>query len=162
MRESCRLVVGLIVAILMAGGPSLFAQTKAPAAAKGKGRVIEMTGNDQMKYNVTAITAKPGEVLTVRLTTIGKIPKFAMAHNFVLLTKGSDPKAFADKAIGAKATEYIPAELKKQIIAQTGMAGPGETVEVTFKAPTAAGKYDYLCSFPGHFAAGMKGVLTVG
>jgi azurin len=147
----------------VAGGPSLFAQAKAPAAAAaGKGRVVEITGNDQMQYNVTAIKAKPGEVLTVRLKTIGKIPKFAMAHNFVLLTKGSDPKAFADKAISAKASEYIPAELKKQIIAHTGMAGPGETVEVTFKAPTAAGKYDYLCSFPGHFAAGMKGVLTVG
>ena len=159
MRRPVQLIVGVILAGLVAGGPSLFAQAKAPAA---KGRVIEMTGNDQMQYNVTAVKAKPGEVLTVRLTTIGKIPKFAMAHNFVLLTKGSDPKAFADKAISAKASEYIPAELKKQIIAHTGMAGPGETVEVTFKAPTAAGKYDYLCSFPGHFAAGMKGVLTVG
>ena len=159
MRRPVQLIVGAVLAALVAGGPSLFAQAKAPAA---KGRVIEMTGNDQMQYNVTAIKAKPGEVLTVRLTTIGKIPKFAMAHNFVLLTKGSDPKAFADKAISAKASEYIPAELKKQIIANTGMAGPGETVEVTFKAPTAAGKYDYLCSFPGHFAAGMKGVLTVG
>ena len=161
MRRSVQLIVGILVAGLVAGGPSLFAQAKAPAA-KAKGRVIEMTGNDQMQYNVKAIAAKPGEVLTVRLTTIGKIPKFAMAHNFVLLTKGADPKAFADKAISAKATEYIPAELKKQIIANTGMAGPGETVEVTFKAPTVAGKYDYLCSFPGHFAAGMKGVLTVG
>ena len=27
----------------------------------------------------------------------------------------------------------------------------------TFKAPAKAGVYPYLCTFPGHFAAGMKG-----
>ena len=41
------------------------------------------------------------------------------------------------------------------------VAGAGETVEVTFKVPAAAGDYTYLCSFPGHFQAGMKGTLTV-
>jgi azurin len=46
------------------------------------------------------------------------------------------------------------------VIAHTGLVGPGETVEVTFKAP-AAGTYTFLCSFPGHFAAGMKGTLVV-
>jgi len=25
----------------------------------------------------------------------------------------------------------------------------------------AAGRYDFLCTFPGHFAVGMKGVLVV-
>ena len=36
----------------------------------------------------------------------------------------------------------------------------GETVDVSFKAP-AAGTYPYICSFPGHLAAGMKGSLVV-
>jgi uncharacterized cupredoxin-like copper-binding protein len=40
------------------------------------------------------------------------------------------------------------------------MTGPNDTVEVTFKAP-AAGSYTFLCSFPGHFAAGMTGKLEV-
>ena len=35
------------------------------------------------------------------------------------------------------------------------------TVEVTFDAPTEPGEYVYLCSFPGHYAAGMKGLLVV-
>jgi azurin len=51
--------------------------------------------------------------------------------------------------------------MKASVLASTPLAGPGETVEVTFKAPTAAGEYTFLCSFPGHFLSGMKGALTV-
>jgi plastocyanin len=41
------------------------------------------------------------------------------------------------------------------------VVGAGETSEVTFKAPATPGSYTYLCSFPGHYAMGMKGTLTV-
>ena len=43
---------------------------------------------------------------------------------------------------------------------QTPNIDPGEsaTLKVTFTKP---GKYPYLCTLPGHAAAGMKGVLTV-
>jgi azurin len=53
------------------------------------------------------------------------------------------------------------ADKSKDVIAHTGLAGAGETVEVTFKVPAAAGEYPFLCSFPGHFQAGMKGTLAV-
>ncbi|HXE80040.1 MAG TPA: plastocyanin/azurin family copper-binding protein [Vicinamibacterales bacterium] len=125
-------------------------------------RTIVMKGGDDMKYDVVSITAKPGETLRVQLVSTGKIPKFAMAHNFVLLKAGTDAKAFADKAMQATpASSYIPAALKGQVLAFTQLAGPGETVEVTFTAPSAPGKYEYICTFPGHYAAGMKGVLIV-
>ena len=130
-----------------------------PALAQ-KARVVELTGNDAMKFNVTSIEAKPGETLTVKLKSIGTLPKIAMAHNFVLLAAGTDATAFANAAATAAPT-YIPAALKAKVIAMTGMAGPGETVQVTFKVPAKPGKYEYICSFPGHFLAGMKGVLVV-
>ena len=47
------------------------------------------------------------------------------------------------------------------MLANTTLAGNGETVEVTFTAPKAPGVYTYICTFPGHFLAGMKGTLTV-
>ena len=47
------------------------------------------------------------------------------------------------------------------MIAATTLAGNGETVEVTFTVPKAAGSYPYVCTFPGHFQAGMKGTLEV-
>jgi azurin len=131
---------------------------QAPAAA----RVIEIEATEQMKFNVTAIAAKPGESIKVRLKAVGTMPKMAMSHNFVLLQAGADASAFANEsAMAGPANNYIAAAKKAQVIASTALAGGGETVEVTFKAPAKAGTYTYLCSFPGHFAAGMKGVLTV-
>lgn len=130
------------------------------AYGQGKPRVVDITGNDQMKFSLTTITAKPGETLTVRLKAVGTMPKIAMAHNFVLLALKTDPAAFANAAVMASATGYVPAAQKAKVIAHTGLAGNGETVEVTFKVP-AAGSYDYICSFPGHFLAGMKGKLVV-
>jgi uncharacterized cupredoxin-like copper-binding protein len=43
---------------------------------------------------------------------------------------------------------------------QTPLISPGKTARltVTFKKK---GKYSYLCTVPGHAAAGMKGVFTV-
>jgi azurin len=131
-----------------------FLQAQAP-------RVIAIEGSDMMKFSVTSITARPGEQLTVRLTTVSKMPKLAMAHNFVLLRAGADPTAFANAAAMAGATGYIPAARKGDVLESTALAGAGETVEVTFKAPAAAGTYTFLCSFPGHFAAGMRGTLVV-
>ena len=39
--------------------------------------------------------------------------------------------------------------------------GRDKSTEITFKAPAAAGTYPYLCTFPGHYAAGMKGTLVI-
>ena len=146
----------LVLLLLLA-----FALSTAPIALARKARVVEMTGNDQMKFSVTTITAKPGETLTVRLKSIGTLPKIAMAHNFVLLAAGTDAAAFANAAATSASTGYIPAAQKDRVLAMTGLAGPGETVEVTFTAPAKPGQYEYICSFPGHFVAGMKGVLVV-
>ena len=130
-------------------------------AAQAKPRVVELIGTDDMKYNTTAITAKPGEQITVRLTAKGTMPAVAMSHNFVLLALKTDPAAFTTAGMTARATDYIAPANKAQVLAATKLAANGQTVEVTFKAPTAPGAYPYVCTFPGHFAAGMKGTLTV-
>ena len=131
-----------------------------PAAAKGV-RTIEIVGTEDMKFSLTNITAKPGEQLRIRLTSKGAMPKIAMAHNFVLLNKGVSQVDFATAAMNARATDFVTADKKADVLAATALAGAGETVEVTFKVPAAAGEYPYLCSFPGHFQAGMKGSLVV-
>ena len=139
---------------------------KAPAAAAKSGstagaRTVEITGSDTMKYSVTEITAKPGEKIHVVLKALGTMPKIAMAHNFVLLHAGVNPQDVANAAFNARATDFVPADMSSKIIAHTGLVGGGETSEVTFTAPTKPGKYDYLCTFPGHFSQGMRGTLTV-
>ena len=71
------------------------------------------------------------------------------------------PAEFSKAAFNARETEFIPAAMKTAVLAHTTLAGPGESVEVTIKVPAKAGSYPYLCSFPGHFALGMKGTLAV-
>ncbi|MEO8481651.1 MAG: plastocyanin/azurin family copper-binding protein [Acidobacteriota bacterium] len=156
-------VVALLAAVVFVARPMAQTAPKpAPAAAGAAGRLIEIDATDQMKFSVVTITAKPGELLHVRLKGVGTMPKMASSHNFVLLNAGADATAFVNDAVMASATAYIPASKKAQVLAHTPtMVGGGETADVTFKAPAKAGSYTYLCSFPGHFLAGMKGTLTV-
>ena len=84
-----------------------------------------------------------------------------MAHNVVVLAKGTDTDACINASATARATDFIAPAFKAKVIAATKLAGNGETVEVTFDVPKAPGKYDFVCSFPGHYLAGMRGVLVV-
>ena len=59
-----------------------------------------------------------------------------------------------------QANNYLPPDQADKVIASIAMLGPGESGSATFVAP-AAGTYDYICTFPGHCLAGMRGVLTV-
>ena len=131
----CVTILGSITIGALAQG-----QKPAPAPAAAA-RTVAILGDDLMKYSVTQIVAKPGEQLRIRLSSKGKMPKEVMAHNFVLLAPGTDVNKFVQAAATARTTGYIPAAMKGQVLANTGLAGPGETVEVTFAAPTKPGKY---------------------
>jgi azurin len=124
-------------------------------------RVVQVEVGDNMRFSVPAMTARPGEQLKVVLKDVGQMPKTAMAHNFVLLKKGVDPKKFVDASMNARDTDFIAPAVKNEVIASTKLVGAGETVDTTFTAPKQPGDYVYLCSFPGHYALGMKGILTV-
>lgn len=137
------------------------AAAKSKTAPAQEARTVEITGGDNMKFDKTEITARPGETLRVVLKNIGTMPKTAMGHNFVLLKLGVDQVEFNTAAFNARETDFIPPAKKADVIANTPLSGPGETVEVTFKVPAKAGSYPYLCSFPGHFALGMRGMLVV-
>jgi len=133
----------------------------AATASARAARTVQITGTEQMKYDVTTIHAKPGEELHVVLKSVGSMPKMAMAHNFVLVKPGTDLAKFNAAAFNARETDFIPPDMKSAVIASSGLAGAGETVEVTFKAPAKPGTYPYFCSFPGHYALGMRGDLIV-
>ena len=124
-------------------------------------RTIEIVGTDNMKFDVTTIEATPGEEITIKLTTKSQIPKSAMAHNVVVIDKDADVNEVAQASMRARDNDYIAPDYKDQIIAATELAGGGETVEVTFTVPEETGNYEYICTFPGHFAGGMKGTLIV-
>ena len=139
------------------------AAAKAPAAPAGP-RVIEIETNDttfMMKFSVKAITAAPGEELRVVFTNKSALPKAAMGHNLIFLQKGTDMDEFIPAAALYKDTTGVAPEMESKVIAHTKVLGPGEKEELVFKAPAEPGDYDYICSFPGHYLTGMKGLLTV-
>jgi azurin len=144
-----------------ASAPPAATPAAAPASAAA-GRAIDITTSDTMKFSVTEIAAKPGETLTVTLVNLGTTPKFSMGHNWVLLQAGADAQAFVVAAAEAVTTDYVPAAEKAKIVASTKLLGPKERDAVTFTAPTTPGRYEFVCSFPGHFQVGMRGVLIVG
>ncbi len=128
------------------------------AAVEG---AVVVEANDSMAFSVTRIEATAGESLTLVLRNVGKMPKEAMGHNLVVLNKTADATRFANAAVAAAATDYIPAARSAEVVAHTALLGPGESDTITFTVPSEAGEYVYLCSFPAHFAAGMRGILVV-
>lgn len=138
----------------------MLAMAAVPALRADDGKTVQIHANDMMKYDVASIDAAPGQKLTVTLANAGTLPKAAMAHNFVLLKQGTDVAAFAAAGLTHPETEYVAPELSGNVIVKTKLLGPGETDTVRFMAP-ATGNYDYICTFPGHAQAGMRGTLLV-
>ncbi|MFC5285085.1 plastocyanin/azurin family copper-binding protein [Pedobacter alpinus] len=124
-------------------------------AALAANNQISITGNDLMKYSDTLFKVKAGEVVTLKMSNVGKLPKSSMGHNFVLLKSNVDVANFATEAMSAQDTDYIPASLVNSIIEHTKLLGPGESDEITFTINNP-GSHNFLCSFPGHYGV-MKG-----
>jgi azurin len=119
---------------------------------------ITLNSNDAMKFDMSEIKVKQGQTVVLTLNHTGKLPATAMGHNFVLLNQGVVMADWATAAVQAKDNDYIPND-GKDVIAHTKTIGGGESTSVTFTAP-AAGTYDFLCSFPGHYAM-MNGKFIV-
>lgn len=143
-------------------------------------RTINLIGTDDMKYVVEeeaeglvtgdqtgeyilleAIEVEPGEQIRIQLTTVSNLPPTAMSHNFTLLELGVDPQEVANASLTAVDNDYIAPDFEDQIIVHTAMLGNGESDTITFTVPEETGEYDYICTFPGHFAGGMVGKLIV-
>lgn len=133
----------------------------AAATSQAPSRLVVVTAGDDMKFSLTEIRATPGETLKIRLAAVGTAPKSAMAHNLIVLRPGSNQIAFVDAGAQAKATDYVPPRLKSQVLAATILIGNGEAAEIVIKLPARAGTYPFLCTFPGHFINGARGIIVV-
>lgn len=116
---------------------------------------IACDGNN-LAFAPMALTAPAGQPVQVIFRNVSTI----FSHNWVLVAGGAD---VADQVNLAATTagpdrDYIPAETS-QIIAHTPLIPRGESDTVTFTTP-AAGEYVYLCTFPGHYLAGMRGTFV--
>ena len=125
----------------------------APSAAR---RVVIRPVGNQMNFAVTTFRVRAGE--QVRLVFENTATVEAMKHNVVILNDAAAIDRVGIAAISAADQGYIPDDAA--ILFHTALAGPQETVEVTFTAPSEPGAYPYICTFPGHYVL-MRGVMTV-
>ncbi len=122
---------------------------------------VVITANDALRFSVKRIEAQRGQIIHLQFRNVGSMPKAVMGHNWILLRAGSNAAGYAAAAIGAKSDDYQPKSLAGEVLASTPLIGPRQSADVTFAAPSEAGSYPFLCTFPGHFQAGMQGVLIV-
>ena len=132
--------------------------TAAPDAPKELGRVVVVRSKGtELSYEPAAINARAGETLTIRYENVGE-----MTHNIVVVKSDQDVPIIGEAAFQAAFTNnWIPAgsEYAARMIAYTPLAGPKETVEVTFTVPPP-GEYPFICTYASHWTV-MRGRLSV-
>jgi azurin len=111
-----------------------------------------------MKYDVTEFSVPASAMVKVVFENTDDLP-----HNLAFLNAEGISMEIAQLAwvLGEKGFEkhWLPDD--QRILAATKMIDPGAKEELVFKAPGKKGRYDYVCTYPGH-AALMKGVMIVG
>lgn len=129
----------LLAVAALAGCIALLAAVPAFASsAKTTGTTVNVTISkaNEFAFKLSAKSVKHGSV-TFKISNGGVLP-----HDFKLC---SSNKGGTANACTGKVTPLI-----------SGGATGTLTVNIA-----KAGKYEYLCTVPGHAAQGMKGVLTV-
>jgi plastocyanin len=124
-------------------------------ASSGGGLNVGSDG-ENLAFAPATLTATAGQQVTVTF----KNNSAAQQHNWVLVNGGDDVAAQVDEAaVNAGPPNYLPTG-DPNVIAATDMLQPGATGRASFTAP-AAGTYTFICTYPAHYAGGMKGTLTV-
>ena len=147
-------VIGLLIVLTLAGcgGATATGGSGGTNAGGGTPTTVEVSADPsgQLKFQPETLNATACQPITVSF----KNPA-SLQHNWVLVTPGQE-QAVADAAAskGGDATGVAG------VIAMTSVltANGDETKEVPAQQ---AGTYTYICTVPGHYAAGMKGTLTV-
>ena len=111
-----------------------------------------------MKFDKLQLKVKAGAGVELAFTNNDPMP---MMHNLLLIEPGSRvdivTKAATMGAAGM-ANSFVPESDK--ILAATPLVPTGNTYNLYFKAPAKPGKYEYVCTYPGH-GFSMWGTLVV-
>ncbi|MDF1483894.1 azurin [Ramlibacter sp. H39-3-26] len=150
IRRPLRQLLGLC-ALSLAAGP-LFAATCE----------VEVEANDAMQFNKQSIdVSKSCKEFKVKLKHVGKLPKSAMGHNWVLV-KAADMQGVASDGLPAGLDKDYLKPGDARVIAHTKVLGPGESDTATIPVAklSTTESYAFFCSFPGHSVV-MKGTLKL-
>lgn len=121
-------------------------------------RTIAIEAGKNLTFSPSSFKVKAGEPIRLSFKNPDVVP-----HNWALILPGTLPKVgdLANRVIAepdAASRHYIPKT--DDVLVYADIVEPGKTFTVYFRAPAKAGKYPYLCTFPGHWMI-MNGVMTV-
>ena len=134
-------------------------KTPEPSASPEGATVIKIkVVKNEMKYDLKSFTVEAGKPVEI----IFENPDF-MQHNLVITQAGELETVgrAADKLAGdSKGAEknYVP-EIP-EVLFSTKLVNPQQTVSLKFIAPSKAGDYPFVCTFPGHWSL-MNGMMKV-
>jgi len=99
-----------------------------------------------LQYDVVRFKVKPGSEVEITLSNVSD-----MSHNFLITKPGQRlnvVNAAQQLAEKGPQMDYIPKI--DAVLWSIPVVSPGQTKSVTFTAPTQAGVYPYVCTYPGH------------
>jgi len=129
-----------------AGGHEAAEMIGKPGVATQVSRTVNVDMTDTMRFNPASIAVKNGETIRFVVKNSGKVK-----HEMVL---GTEKELKEHYEVMKKNPEMEHADDNMVTVA------PGKTGEIVWQF-TKAGKVDFACLQPGHFDAGMKGVVNV-
>jgi len=119
-----------------------------PADASDADRAVEIVASDDFRFTPDAVAVDVGETITFRIVNAGQVP-----HDFTLGDQATQDEH--DEEMAEMGGMMMDDEANAVSIAA------GETKELTWRF-TGEGPVLIGCHQPGHYAAGMKGTVTVG
>ena len=107
---------------------------------------ISIKAADGLQYDVVRFKVKPGSKVKLTLNNISD-----MSHNLLITKPGQRVNVVnAAQQLAEKGPQmdYIPRI--DAVLWSIPVVSPGQTKLITFTAPTQAGIYPYVCTYPGH------------
>lgn len=146
--------VGLL---LVAGWSSM-----SPITATAQSCDVTLEGNDAIQFSLKQISVDADcKDFTVHLKHVGKLPKLAMGHNWVLTRKADMDGVMKEAMLAGAAKDYLDPN-DPRIIAYAPAIGAGQQTSVTFPVSKLkqGDEYVFFCSYGGHHVM-MQGVLNL-
>src|SRR5690606_32497693 len=114
--------------------------------ASAENCVIELTGDDAMKFDKTEVVVSSScKDITIQFAHVGKLPVTAMGHNVVIAATG-DIQALGTAGMSAgAAADYVPTG-DARVLGHTKVIGGGESTSATFPGSVlkAGGDYSFF------------------
>jgi azurin/glucose/arabinose dehydrogenase len=115
---------------------------------------------EQLRYDTAAITVEAGKPFELIFENPDLMP-----HNLVIVTPGAAQdiavavQTQAPDKLDRQGRSYVP-DGDARVLAATKMLESGQQETLRLTAPEKEGEYQFVCTFPGHWAV-MQGKLVV-